>query len=335
MKNILVTGSTGFIGSHLLPILHKHNCQITAAIRQKSEFPVSLQIKAIQVGEIDDMTEWQEALIGIDTVIHLAGRSHILHETISNPEAAFLKVNTKGTINLVKQSLKAEVKHFIFVSSIHAMAGERDDILKENSHCHPDSPYGRSKLQAEQALINLTKDTNMTWTILRPTLVYGSGNPGNMERLMKLIKRGLPLPFGAIKNRRSFVFVGNLVAAINTSVDDPNSANQIFLISDNQVVSTPQLIRLIAQQIQQPCQLLSVPTSLLRFLGYLGDRIESITGKNFPFNTYNIDRLLGSLFVDSSYIQKTLHWQPPFSLEQGLAQTIKPENSDQLIKKGL
>ncbi len=206
------------------------------------------------------------------------------------------------------------------------MAAESDDILNENSPCHPDSPYGGSKLQAEQALINLAKDSNMTWTILRPTLVYGPGNRANMERLMKLIKRGLPLPFGAIKNRRSFVFVGNLVAAIITCLDHPNAANKIFLISDNQAVSTPQLIRLIAQQIQQPCQLLPVPTTLLRFLGYLGDNIESITGKTLPFNTYNIDRLLGSLAVDSRYIQKTLDWQPPFTLEQGLAQTIQPEN---------
>jgi nucleoside-diphosphate-sugar epimerase len=326
MKTILVTGATGFIGRHLLPVLHQQGWQTTAAVRDDFRQPLSIPIKAIQVGEIDDMTDWQEALLGIDTVIHLAGRSHILHETISNPEAAFIKVNTKGTINLVKQSLKAGVKHFIFVSSIHAMAAESDDILNENSPCHPDSPYGGSKLQAEQALINLAKDSNMTWTILRPTLVYGPGNRANMERLMKLIKRGLPLPFGAIKNRRSFVFVGNLVAAIITCLDHPNAANKIFLISDNQAVSTPQLIRLIAQQIQQPCRLLPVPTTLLRFLGYLGDNIESITGKNLPFNTYNIDRLLGSLTVDSRYIQKTLNWQPPFTLEQGLAQTIQPEN---------
>ena len=326
MKTILVTGATGFIGCHLLPVLHQQGWQTTAAVRDDFRQPLSIPIKTIKVGEIDDMTDWQEALLGIDTVIHLAGRAHILHETISNPEAAFIKVNTKGTINLVKQSLKAGVKHFIFVSSIHAMAAESDDILNENSPCHPDSPYGRSKLQAEQALINLAKDSNMTWTIIRPTLVYGPGNPSNMDRLMKLIKRGLPLPFGAIKNRRSFVFVGNLVAAIITCLDHPNAANQIFLISDNQAVSTPQLIRLITQQIQQPCQLLPVPTTLLRFLGYLGDSLESITGKNLPFNTYSIDRLLGSLTVDSSHIQKTLDWQPPFTLEQGLAQTIQPEN---------
>jgi nucleoside-diphosphate-sugar epimerase len=145
-----------------------------------------------------------------------------------------------------------------------------------------------------------------------------------MERLMKLIKRGLPLPFGGIKNRRSFVFVGNLVDAIITCLDHPHAANQIFLISDNQDVSTPELIRLIAQQIQQTCQLLPISPTLLKFLGYLGDQAESISGKNLPFNTYNIDRLLGSLYVDSSHIQKTLNWQPPLTLEQGLAQTIQP-----------
>ena len=326
MKNILVTGATGFIGSYLLPILSQQKFQITAAVRKNLSQSLSRPIRIVKVGNIDEKTNWQEALEGIDIVIHLAARAHIINETIPNPEAEFIKVNTQGTANLIQQSIQAGVKHFIFISSIGAMTTQSDRILTENSPCHPDSPYGRSKLQAEQALINLAKDSNMTWTIIRPTLVYGPGNPGNMERLMKLIKRGLPLPFGAIKNRRSFVFVGNLVAAIITCLDHPNAANQIFLISDNQAVSTPQLIRLIAQQIQQPCRLLPVPTTLLRFLGYLGDRVESITGKNLPFNSYNIDRLLGSLTVDSSYIQKTLDWQPPFTLEQGLAQTIQPEN---------
>jgi nucleoside-diphosphate-sugar epimerase len=326
MKKVLVTGSTGFIGSHLIPVLHKDNWQITAAIRQDSVFPAQQSIKVVKVGEIDNKTDWQEVLQDIDTVIHLAGRAHILHETIANPEAEFIRVNTNGTINLVKQSLKAGVKHFIFVSSIHAMAAKSTHILNENAPCQPDSPYGHSKLQAEQALINLAKDSSMTWTIIRPTLVYGPGNRANMERLMKLIKRGLPLPFGAIKNRRSFVFVGNLVDAIITCLDHPNAANKIFLISDNQDVSTPELISLIAQQIQQPCQLLPVPPNLLKFLGYLGDMAESLSGQNLPFNTYNIDRLLGSLSVDSSHIQKTLDWQPPFTLEQGLALTIEPES---------
>jgi nucleoside-diphosphate-sugar epimerase len=326
MKNLLITGSTGFIGSYLLQTLSQQKYQITGAVRKDFYSPLSIPMKIVKVDNIDEKTNWQEALQGIDTVIHLAARAHIINETIPNPEAEFIKVNTQGTANLVKQSIQAGVKHFVFISSIGAMTTQSDRILTENSPCLPDSPYGRSKLQAEKALIELSKDSNMTWTIIRPTLVYGPSNPGNMERLMKLIKKGLPLPFGAIKNRRSFVFVGNLVDAIITCLDHPNAANQIFLISDNQDVSTPELIRLIAQQIQQPCQLLPVPTTLLRFLGYLGDRVESISGKNLPFNTYNIDRLLGSLYVDSSHIQKTLDWQPPFTLEQGLALTIEPES---------
>ena len=326
MKNILVTGATGFIGNYLLPILSQQKFQITVAVRKNLSQFLSGPIRIVKVAHIDEKTNWQEALQGIDIVIHLAARAHIINETIPNPEAEFIKVNTQGTANLVQQSIQAGVKQFIFISSIGAMTTQSDRILTENFHCHPDSPYGLSKLQAEQALIELAKDSNMTWTILRPTLVYGPGNPGNIDRLMKLIKRGLPLPFGAIKNRRSFVFVGNLVDAIITCLDNPNAANQIFLISDNQAVSTPQLIRLIAQQIQKPCQLLPVPTTLLRFLGYLGDSLEFITGKNLPFNTYNIDRLFGSLTVDSSHIQNTLNWQPPFTLEQGLARTIQPEN---------
>jgi nucleoside-diphosphate-sugar epimerase len=323
MKNILITGATGFIGSYLLQTLSQQKYQITGAVRKDFYPPLSMSINIAKVGEIDDQTNWQEALQGIDTVIHLAARAHIINETIPNPEAEFIKVNTQGTANLVKQSIQVGVKHFIFISSIGAMTTQSDRILTKTSPCQPDSPYGRSKLQAEQALINLAKDSTMTWTIIRPTLVYGLSNPGNMERLMKLIKRGLPLPFGAIKNRRSFVFVGNLVDAIITCLDHPNAANQIFLISDNQDVSTPELIRLIAQQIQQPCQLLPIPPNLLKFLGFLGDMTESLTGKNLPFNTYNIDRLLGSLYVDSSHIQNTLNWQPPFTLEQGLARTIQ------------
>lgn len=324
MNNILITGATGFIGSYLLQILSQQKVSITVTVRRDLPLSLSMPIRIVKVGNIDEKTNWQEALQGIDIVIHLAARAHVINETISNPEAEFIKVNTQGTANLVQQSIQAGVKHFIFVSSIGAMTTQSDRILTENSPCHPDSPYGRSKLQAEQALINLAKDSNMTWTILRPTLVYGLGNPGNMERLMKLIKRGLPLPFSGIKNRRSFVFVGNLVDAIITCLDHPHAANQIFLISDNQDVSTPELVRLIAQQIQKPCQLMPVPPTLLKLLGYLGNIAESMTGKNLPFNTYNIDRLLGSLYVDSSHIQTTLNWQPPFTLEQGLARTIQP-----------
>jgi nucleoside-diphosphate-sugar epimerase len=189
------------------------------------------------------------------------------------------------------------------------MATLSPDRLTEETPCHPDTPYGRSKLAAEQALIALTQDSPMTWTILRPTLVYGPGNPGNMGRLLTLINRRLPLPLGAIHNRRSFVYVGNLVDAILQSIEHPNAINQTFLVSDGEDLSTPQLIRRLASCLGHSAPLLPIPPALIQTIGQL-------TGK-----TDTVSRLLGSLSVDSSKIRHTLNWQPPYTLDQGLQTT--------------
>lgn len=323
MKTVLVTGSTGFVGRHLLPVLQQRDWQITAAVRQDWQHSQATSIKTIVTGEIDGNTDWREALQGIKTVIHLAGRAHILHESASNPEAEFFRVNTEGTTNLVKQSIAAGIEHFVFISSIHAMTTSSDRILSESSTCQPDTPYGCSKIQAEEALIAEAKNSNMTWTILRPTLVYGAGNVGNMERLIKLVKLGLPLPFGAINNRRSFIYVGNLVDAIATCLTHPQAANQLFIVSDNRDLSTPQLIHLIARQMHKPTYLLPIHPELLKILAYVGDGIEFLLKRPIPLNSSNLVRLFGSLFVDSSHIQNRLNWQPPFTIEQGLELTIK------------
>lgn len=322
MKSILLTGPTGFIASHLIPYLTQQPGEIRAAFRNPSK-PLPPNLTPIPVGNIDGNTDWQDALKGTDTVIHLAARAHILHDSTPNPEAEFLKVNTEGTANLVRQSIQAGVRHFIFISSIGAMATLSERPLTENSPCQPDTPYGRSKLQAEKALIDLASQSSMTWTILRPTLVYGQGNPGNMERLVKLVSRGLPLPFGLVKNRRSFVYVGNLVEAIATCVTHPNAKNQIFLVTDGQDLSTPELIRKIAHHLGRPCHLLPVPPSLLRLAGDLGDTAEHLLKRPIPLNSSAIDRLLGSLPVDSRHIQTTLNWQPPYTIDQGLSQTLR------------
>lgn len=323
MKSILITGSTGFIGRCLLPLLTKKDWQITTAGRHNID-QFNNNITNVVVGNIDGNTHWHEALKNIDAVLHLAARAHILNDNSPNPEAEFFAVNTEGTANLVKQSIQAGVKHFIFISSIGAMASLSNQPLQENSPCNPDTPYGRSKLAAEQALISLASESEMTWTILRPTLVYGSGNPGNMERLIKLVKKGLPLPFGLVNNRRSLVYVGNLVDSIITCLSHPNAKNQTFLISDGQDLSTPDLIRKIAYYLDCPCNLLPVPPSLLKIAGNLGDMGEKLLGRSLPLNTPTIDRLLGSLVVDSSKIRNTLNWQPPFSIDEGLQQTLRP-----------
>jgi nucleoside-diphosphate-sugar epimerase len=314
----LITGATGFIGSHLLPRLIAEGHDVVAALRNRtSATKLSQSIAQIIVGEINRHTDWHQALVGIDTVIHLAGRAHILQE-VGDPEAEFMEINFYGTQNLIRQAIAAGVKHFIFISSIGAVTSQSDRPLTEATSPHPNTPYGRSKLRAEQSLIELTENTSMTWTILRPTLVYGAGNPGNMASLVKLIKSRLPLPLGAIDNRRSFLYVGNLVDAIAVCSSHPSAKNQLFLISDAEQISTPTLIDRIARSLNTPVTLLPIPPQMLKFLGNLGDMGQSILKKSLPLNSGVINKLLASLAVDSSKIHTTLHWQPPYTLERGI-----------------
>lgn len=305
MTAILITGATGFIGKNLLAKLK--NDEISIALRNtRSNLS---HVKTIVVGDIDNNTNWQPALENIDIVIHLAARAHILKETIDNPETEFDKVNTQGTINLVKQCIEAGVKHFIFLSSIGGVTTLSDKMINESSPCNPDTPYGKSKLKAEKAIEELCQNSNMTYTILRPTLVYGANNPGNMERLLSLTTKNLPLPLGAINNSRSLVYVGNLIDAIITCIHHPNAKNQTFIVSDGEDLSTPELIRRIGKAMDKSPLLLPFPPSLLK----LGTKL---LGKGDVG-----DRLLGSLQVDSSKIRKTLNWNPPYTVDEGLKVT--------------
>ncbi|MDY6781614.1 MAG: NAD-dependent epimerase/dehydratase family protein [Cyanobacteriota bacterium] len=320
MKTVLVTGATGFIASHLLPVLHEQGWRVIAALRRPFPSPPPIPWVEVVVGEIDGETSWQKALEGVDAVVHLAARAHILRDEdeAAESEAEFMRVNREGTANLVRCAIAAGVGHFVFVSSIGAMATLSSQRLTEASPCRPDTPYGRSKLQAEQVLRRLAQGSGMTWTILRPTLVYGAGNPGNMEQLIAWVRSGLPLPLAGVDNCRSFVYAGNVADAIARCLTHPQAANQTFLLSDGQDISTPQLIRLLAKGANVPCRLVSVPPKALRWLGKGGDLLERAIGRSVPLNTARCDRLLGSLTVDSSRIRTVLHWQPPFSLEEGL-----------------
>ncbi|MGL4502950.1 MAG: NAD-dependent epimerase/dehydratase family protein, partial [Planktothrix sp.] len=230
--------------------------------------------------------------------------------------------NTEGTINIVNQSLKAGVKHFIFISSIGAVATLSTSFLNENTPCFPNTPYGQSKLEAERGLIQLANNSLMDWTILRPTLVYGDGNPGNMERLFKLIQIGIPLPLDGIKNHRSFLYIENLVNAIITCITHPKARNQIFHISDGQDLSTSDLIRKIAYHAGYPCRIFYCPLPILHGLGYCGDILELLSNRSLPLNQKTIQKLTHSLRVDSNHIRQTLDWHPPFTVDEGIAQTF-------------
>ena len=308
---ILITGHTGFIGGHLTPALIAKNHAVTGIGRHIEPALAHPQLHQIQISSLEEYTDWDRSLIGVDTVIHLAARAHILADRVEDPAAEFFRVNTQGTINLVKAAIQAGVKHFIFISSIGAITTLSRDILTETTACQPDTPYGISKLAAEAALIELCQNTSMSWTILRPTLVYGPGNPGNMLRLLKLVNSQLPLPLGSIDNQRSFLYIDNLIDAIITCLDRPNAKNQIFLVSDGQNISTPALIRHLADLLNTRSILLPIPVPVLRLLA-------KIAGKSSE-----LDRLLESLVVSNEKIATTLNWQPPYSIERGLAVTAK------------
>jgi nucleoside-diphosphate-sugar epimerase len=305
---ILVTGATGFIGQCLCPILLKQGHEVWALVRTSSN--VSKLPHSIKRVAIDSLNSWPEGVLaGFDVVIHLAARAHMLNDQATDPEAEFFRVNTQGTIDLAQTAMASGVKHFIFISSIGAMTTLSNLILTEQSTCQPDTPYGISKLQAEEGLISIASPSPMSWTVLRPTLVYGPGNPGNMERLLKLVCRGLPLPFSIIHNRRSLVYVENLVDAIALSIKATNAINQTFLVSDGHDISTPDLIKQIAFSLHKRPNLLPVPPKSLKLVGQLIGKSDTI------------DRLTGSLVVDSRKIRQTLNWTPPYTFQEGIQKT--------------
>lgn len=309
-KSVLVTGATGFIGSHLLALLDRNQYRIKASTR-KTLSANSPNITTIKINDINGTTDWQEALAGIDCVIHLAGRAHVLKDTSIDPEAEFYRINVLGTSNLVKQAIATNVKRFIFMSSVGAMANSSNVPLTESSPCSPESPYGRSKLKAEKTLKELCKNSPMSWTILRPPLVYGPGNPGNMVRLLKLVQSELPLPLGAVNNRRSFLYVGNLVDAIETCINHPNAENQTFLVTDGEDLSTPTLITKIAQSMNHKNLLFPVPLALIKAIGLLSGKRDATA------------RLTDSLSLDSRKINSILEWHPPISVDQGVRDTVE------------
>lgn len=310
-STVLVTGATGFIGSHCLDALKKRGFDsIRAAVRCYPAHP-DPQIDFVFVGSIGPLTDWRSALAGVDIVVHLAARAHLLNDTASDPEAEFHQVNTLGTLRLVEQAIQAGVKHFLLVSSVGAMASSCLNPLTEESICWPDTPYGRSKLRAEETLTQLAATADMTWTIIRPPLVYGPRNPGNMERLIQLVVKGIPIPLGSVSNRRSLIYVGNLVDAIVICLSHPLAANQLFLVSDGQDVSTPELIMAIATAMERPFILLPIPLPLLA-------AVSKVLGKQDL-----LEKLTASLTLDIQKIRRAINWNPPYTFAEAIKKTIQ------------
>lgn len=304
----MITGANGFVGSTLSETLARLNHQVIACSRHKQVQETGFE--QVHIPFLNRETVWQPFLGSIDAVIHLAARVHVMHDTSVNPLAEFQEVNLHGTINLVRQAAAAGVRRFVYVSSIKVNGESTTDAaFTESDIAAPQDPYAISKWQAEQALHEISRETGMEIVIVRPPLVYGPGVKANFLSLLKLVDKALPLPLGKVDNRRSMVFVGNLVDALITCALHPAAAGKTYLVSDGEDVSTPALIRQLAYALNRPCRLLPVPLSWLRFMA-------GVVGR-----TAVIERLTESLMIDSSRIRRDLQWVPPYSLKQGLQAT--------------
>ena len=321
MKRVLVTGATGFIGRYLCDVLKQRGYRVTAAVRRPVDLPAVDEV--IPVGELSGRTSWDSALRDIDYVLHLAALAHRVGETV--PYSAYEETNVHGTAALAEAVARsATVKRMVFVSSIGAVCTLSAEMITEETACQPESDYGRSKRNAEVKVRETLCETEADWCILRPTLVYGPENPGNMLRLLHLIRTGLPLPLGSVQNRRNFVFVGNLVDALERCLTHPGASRRIFHVSDNEVFSTPELLRLLGQEANRSLRLVPFPLIGIRALGKAGDLVRKISGRSVGIDTYSVERLVGSLVVDNSLLKKEVGWSPPYTAETGFRLTLNP-----------
>lgn len=307
---ILLTGGSGFVGSALLKCLVTEQHRVVAVTRSINDYDAS--IEQVNIPSIDKNTDYHSKLIGCEVVIHCAARAHIMNDELPDPLVAYREVNTDGTLNLAQQAADAGVKRFIFISSIK-VNGESTTgsaIFSEPVTFLPVDPYGLSKYEAEIGLRKMSLETTMEVVIIRPSLVYGPGVKGNFLNLLKLSRLPIPLPFGLINNKRSMVYLDNLVDLIIACIDHPKAANRVFLASDGDDLSLLRLLTLIRKAMNKPSLLLPIPSFLFNLLGKLSGKPELV------------DRLIGNLQVDSSDANKYLGWTAPYSVGQGIKVTV-------------
>lgn len=344
MRNALVTGANGFIGRVLCERLLTGGWKVRGAVRsQGSGTDLPAGIETVAIRSIGSDTEWGGALGDIDTIVHLAARVHVMDDAAFDPLAAYREVNVEGTKCLAIAAANAGVKRFVYISSVkvngestgdksrnqgsgvrgqektevrsrksevRGQEGELKEAFSEKDVPAPQDPYAVSKWEAEQILNAIAVNRGLEVVTLRPPLVYGPGVKANFLCLVKLAQLGVPLPFGSVNNRRSLIYIGNLVDAMVACMTHPNAANKTYLVSDGEDVSTPDLIRRISAASNRRALMLPAPVWMMRMAG----RIAGSSDK--------LDRLLGSLTVDISKIRRDLHWHPPFTMEEGIRETV-------------
>lgn len=310
--NILVTGANGFVGELLIKRLFNTQYKAIAGVRKLPKLQHDCEYRIMNSLERD--TDLLSVLKDIDVVIHTAARVHVMDDKSADPLTEFRKVNVDGTLNLARQAVEAGVKRFIFISSIK-VNGESTELghpYTADSQPNPTDPYGISKYEAEQGLLKLAAETALEVVIIRPTLVYGENVKGNFRSLMKWTYKGLPLPIGGITtNLRSLVSVDNLTDFIITCIDHKNAKNQVFLISDDDDISTAGLLDKIAKGLGVRNKALPIPTTMIN------------TAANILGKPGIAQRLSGSLQVDIEKSKTLLDWQPKYTTDESIQKTAQ------------
>jgi len=309
---IFVTGASGFVGRRLTAVLAELGHEVRAAVRTAAPLAAGSIWESIMVGNLDSDTDWWAALDDVGVVVHLAARVHVMQETTSDLLTEFRRVNVQGTLNLAQQASEAGVRRFVYVSSIkvNGEATQPGERFTAEDAVAPLDAYGISKMEVEHGLRQIAQQTGMEVVIIRPPLVYGPGAKANFAALMRAVQRGWPLPLGAVHNQRSLVALDNLVDFIIICINHPQAANQTFLVSDGQDLSTTELVRGMARASGVPARLIPVPVWALQ-------AGASLLGKGDV-----VQRLCGNLQVDISKARTLLGWVPPLSVEEGLKRAM-------------
>jgi len=307
---VLITGARGFVGAQLVRTLAAEGTWTVRACARTRPAAVPPGIEWVTSPELGPDADWRPLCSGIDVVVHLAARVHVMSRTGSaDDDAAYHRVNVEGTHQLARQAAAAGVRRLVFLSSVKVHGEE--GAITEASPCTPRDPYGSSKREAETRLSALAMQSGLEVVVLRPPLVYGPGVRANFQALLSAVRRGIPLPFGAIQNRRSLIGVDNLVDVIRVCLRHPGAPAEVFLVSDGEDLSTPELIRRMGRALGRPARLPAVPVSWLR-------AAAAVTGQ-----TQAIERLTGSLYVSISQAERVLGWRPPVTVDDGLRRLVE------------